>query len=77
MAKTAEAFVHDEDGNLTRSWRLSQKGDFCGGIMMTVQFSGIFFWRVSTLPFYDVRILVLGVGRLVFFVCEDSTPMAK
>ncbi len=31
------------------SWRLSQKGDFCEGILKSVHFSGIFFWEGVTL----------------------------
>jgi len=29
------------------------------------------------LLFYDIRILVLGIGRLVFLLCADSTPVKK
>ena len=59
------------------SWRLSQKGDFCEGILKSVHFSGIFFWEGVTLLSYDVRILVLGSVCLVFFVWADSTPVKK
>ncbi len=59
------------------NWRLSQKGDFCEGILKSVHFSGIFFWEGVTLLSYDVRILVLGSVCLVFFVWADSRPVKK